>query len=179
MKKRSNSDFILSGGLWWNENNISHSLNLLISKGVQLQSGVYSKFGLMTYKDKSYKLGWYKWSNTLNDMLGGSPSLIIDNKIHIDSGKMENYILTSKQPRAGFGLNKDHVFLVTVDGRKEGRIGATIQEFANIMKDLKCENAFGGDGGGTVRLEDKSKVLNYPTENRSMNNAISIKLKEV
>lgn len=178
MKKRTNVDFIISGGLWWTDSkDVSHSLNLLLDEFKQIQSGVYSRFGLMTYRDKSYKLGWYKWEKDLKDMLGGSPSLVIDGRINIDTGTMKGSIMTNRHPRAGIGLNDDYLFLVTVDGRQKGKLGATINEFANLMLEIGCINAIGGDGGGTVRMESMDRVLNSPTENRPSNNAIGIKLK--
>lgn len=178
MRIRSNSDYIISGGLWWNDKGIAHSLNLLIHDSKQIAAGVYSRFGLVIDKDGSYKFDWYKWNNNLKSMLGGSPSLVIEGKINIDKGDMESYIMNSNQPRAGVGMNDTHFFLVTVDGRQQCMKGATVLEFALIMQDLGCLNAIGGDGGGTVRLEDKEGAINSPTENRAMNNSIGIKLKE-
>lgn len=176
MRARKDADFIISGGLWWNKDNVSHSLNLLIREGQQIQSGVYSKFGLKIFKDKTCKMEQYSWTNNLKDMLGGSPSLIKDGKKYIDKGKMENYILTSKQPRAAIGLNDTYIFLVTIDGRKPGKVGATIHELANTMLELGCTDAMAGDGGGTARIENRVGALNDPTENRASNNAITIKL---
>ncbi len=178
MRIRSESDFIINGGLWWNNKGKSHSLNLLIDQGKQVQAGVYSKFGLMIDKDGSYEFDWYKYSPNLKDMLGGSPSLVVDGKIKIDKGKMESSIINSRQPRSGIGMNDTHFFLVTIDGRQQGKKGATTMDQAILMKDLGCKYAIAGDGGGTVRMEDKNGVLNSPTENRAMNNAIGIKLKE-
>lgn len=174
MKKRTGVDFIISGGLWWTDKSgISHSLNLLIDEYQQIRAGTYSKFGFRTFRDKNFEIDWYKWDKDLKDMLGGSPSLIISGKIDI-----RNEAVKGRHPRAGIGLNKDYFFMVTVDGRQKDKTGATNQEFAEIMKDLGCENAIGGDGGGTVRLEDKNGAINSPTENRAMNNAIGVKLKE-
>ena len=177
MKARAKSDFIINGGLWWNKNNVSHSLNLLIHNRKQIQAGVYSRFGLIINKDGSFKYDWYKWDDNINHMLGGAPALIQNGKIKLDAGKMETSILSTRQPRSGTGMNSDFFFMVTVDGRQPSKPGMTIIEFANLMLGLGCTDAMAGDGGGTVRVESKTDVLNSPTENRPTNNAISIKLK--
>lgn len=176
MRLRKDADFIINGGLWWNKNNISHSLNLLIDQGKQIQAGVYSNFGLKIFKDGEFVFENYSWSNNLKDMLGGSPSLIKNSKRYIDKGKMENYILTSRQPRSAIGTNRDYIFLVTVDGRQKGKVGATIHELVTLVMNLGCIDAMAFDGGGSTRVEDVNGALNSPTENRACNNALAIKL---
>lgn len=174
MRIRTGVDYIISGGLWWTDKEeVSHSLNLLLDEYKQIRAGIYSRFGLMIYKDKSYKFGEYSWTPELRDMLGGSPSLVVDGKVKIDGEA-----ITGRHPRAGIGMNDTHFFLVTIDGRQEGMRGATNLEFANVMLSLGCEFAMAGDGGGTVRMEDRNGPINKPTENRASNNAIGIKIKE-
>ena len=174
MRVRSKVDYIISGGLWWTDRtSISHSLNLLIDEYKQIQAGVYSKFGLRTFRNKSFEIGWYKWGKDLKNMLGGSPSLVINGNIDI-----QGEAIVGRHPRAGIGMNEEYFFMVTVDGRQKGKIGATNKEFANIFVAIGAKNAIGGDGGGTVRLENKNGAINSPTENRPSNNSIGVRLKE-
>lgn len=177
MKKRTNVDFIINGGLWWTDSQgKSHSLNLLIADGKQNNEGVYSRFGLKTFADNSFKFGWYKYTKDLQGMIGGSPALVIDSKVNIDKGQMENNLISSRQPRSAVGSDDEYFYMVTVDGRQLGMPGMTINGLAKFMLSIGCKYAIAGDGGGTVRMEDKEGLLNSPLENRPCHNAIGIKL---
>lgn len=179
MQKRTNCDFIINGGFYWtDEKSVSHSLNLLIDEYKQQQAGVYSRFGLRIFKDNKYEFDWYKWSPELKDMLGGSPSLVINGEINID-GKPSGNITTARHPRTAIGMDDSHFYLVTIDGRRasQGLKGMTVDELAKFMLGLGCKNAINLDGGGSTRLMHKQTVLNKPLENRPVNNAVGIKLR--
>jgi len=182
MQKRTNMDFVINGGLYWTDaKNVSHSLNLLINEGKQVQAGVYSKFALQTFKDNSFKFDYYKWSSNVKDMIGASPSLIINSKIVLD-GNLSNDLQNSRHPRTVIGEDKDYFYLITIDGRRasQGLKGMTIEELADYMLSLKLTNAINLDGGGSTKLMYRQEVLNNPCEaNRPLNNAVGIKLKEV
>lgn len=181
MQKRTGYDFLINGGLFWYESKTgkSHSLNLLIDEGKQNNAGIYSRYGLMIYKDGSYKFGWYKWSKDLKDMIGGSPTLIIDGKINIDKGQMNGGLITARHPRSAIGVNDDYFFMVTIDGRnsKQGLYGMTINELAKFMLSIGCKYALNCDGGGSTRLMYNGKLLNKVPENRPVHNCIGVKLK--
>lgn len=181
MQKRADYDFCINGGLFWTNKNTnkSYSLSLLIDEGKQNNAGIYSKYGLITYKDGSYKFDWYKWSKDLKDMIGGSPTLIIDGKINIDKGQMKGGLITARHPRSAIGMNDDYFFMVTIDGRNKakGLYGMTINELAKYMLNIGCKYAINLDGGGSTRLMHNDSLLNKATENRPIHNTIGVKLK--
>ncbi|WP_132995864.1 phosphodiester glycosidase family protein [Sporanaerobacter acetigenes] len=171
-------DFMINGGLYWISKGKSYSLNLLFRDGKQINAGIYSRFGFIGYKDNSYKFANYKYSSDVLDILGGSPSLIVNGVISIDTKGFEKDkgIINYRHPRSAIGESNTHFFLVAVDGRKNGK-GMTIKELANFMKGLGCINAINLDGGGSTRLMQGLKVLNNPLENRAVNNMIGVYLK--
>lgn len=183
MQKRTGCDFVINGGLYWVDNKTgkAHSLNLLIDEYKQNNTGTYSRYGLMIYKDGNYKFGHYKWTSDLKDMIGGSPTLIIDGKINIDRGSMSGGLITARHPRSAIGMNDNYFFMVTIDGRRvsQGLYGMTINELANYMLSIGCKYALNNDGGGSVRMMHNGKLLNNALENRLAHNGIGIKLKEV
>ncbi|WP_352404551.1 phosphodiester glycosidase family protein [Sporanaerobacter acetigenes] len=171
-------DFMINGGLYWMSKGKSYSLNLLFRDGKQINAGIYSQFGFIGYKDNSYKFANYKYSSDVLDILGGSPSLIVNGVISIDTKGFEKDkgIINYRHPRSAIGESNTHFFLIAVDGRKNGK-GMTIKELANFMKGLGCINAINFDGGGSTRLMQGLKVLNNPLENRAVNNMIGVYLK--
>lgn len=180
MLKRTGVDFIINGGLYWiDKHSKAHSLNLLIDEGKQNNSGIYSRFGLVIDKSNNYSFGYYKWTPGLKDMLGGSPTLVIDGKVNIDKGQMKGSLITSRHPRSAIGMNDKYFYLVTIDGRRsyKGMYGMNIKELANYMLNLGCEYAINLDGGGSTRMEGKNGTINNPLENRPNHNAVGIKLK--
>ena len=180
MQKRTKVDFIINGGLFWlDANGRAHSLNLLIDEFKQNNEGIYSRSGLRTFRDGSYEFGPYKWSKDLKDTIGGSPSLIANGKINIDRPNMSGSIITSRQPRSAIGMDGKFFYMVTVDGRRasSGLRGMTINELANLMKDLKVDNAINLDGGGSTTLMAGATIINSPSErNRPLHNGVGVSL---
>lgn len=172
---------MINGGLFWydSKKNLAHSLNLLFKNNSQITAGKYSRFGLHTNKDKSYSFNWYKWNTERKDIIGGSPSLVIDGKINIDKGVMDGNLISYRHPRSAIGMNKDYLFLVIIDGRNisAGLRGMSINELAEYMLKLGCDSAINLDGGGSSKVLQGSKVLNKNNTNRSIHNAIGIKIR--
>ena len=54
------------------------------------------------------------------------------------------------------------MILVTADGREGSSIGLTLNELANLMKNLGCVNAMNLDGGGSTVMLIKGQVVNKP-----------------
>jgi len=181
MQKRTNSDFVLNGGLFFWQKGKAHSMNLLIDDFKQNNAGTYSRFGLMVYGDKSFKFGKYAWTPNLKEMLGGSPLLLQDGQIKINKGTMSGSLITSRHPRSALGMNDDYVFLVVIDGRstKTYLYGMTIDELAKYMQSIGCKDAMNLDGGYSTQLYQGQKLLNQYYNGRSVHNAIGIKLKTV
>lgn len=93
------------------------------------------------------------------------------------------HTIAGDQPRTCVGTNADGtvVYIITVDGRQHLSGGVTQEELADIALELGCANALNLDGGGSTRMiadtfwtEGDPAVVNLPTENRKVINAVAI-----
>lgn len=92
------------------------------------------------------------------------------------------HVAYGNQPRTCVGTNADGtvVYIITVDGRQYQSRGVTQEELADIALELGCVNALNLDGGGSTRMmvqtvwDNEPQVVNLPTENRKVINAVSI-----
>ena len=72
-----------------------------------------------------------------------------------------------RHPRSAIGVNRDHIFLVEVDGRQpELSVGMTLAELGDYMQKLGCELALSLDGGSSATLWFKGKVVNSPCDGK-------------
>ena len=101
-----------------------------------------------------------------------TPTLLINNKISINSKGLDRWFITSRNPRSAFGFDNEHAYTITVDGRRSDEAGVTINELVNIVKALGCTNAFNLDGGFSTRMMLNGAVVNRPMQNRAVNNTI-------
>ncbi len=96
----------------------------------------------------------------VNMAIGGGPALLRDGKPMQWSG-----LFKFRHPRTAVGWNKDHFFLVEVDGRQANiSIGMTFPELADYMAKIGCEQAMNFDGGGSATLWAFGMVKNSPSE---------------
>ncbi|MHB8521272.1 MAG: phosphodiester glycosidase family protein [Limisphaerales bacterium] len=107
--------------------------------------------------------------------IGGGPPIVRDGKVldHLDA-----YV---RNPRAAIGWNREHYFLVEVDGRQYNlSVGMTDPELAAYMVKLGCEEAMSLDGGGSATCWVYGQVMNSPSEGRErpMANALVLVHKE-
>jgi exopolysaccharide biosynthesis protein len=74
------------------------------------------------------------------------------------------YPIQGSHPRTGIGfISKDHFVLIDVDGRHPGYSrGATLEEFAQMFKNLGCTTAYNIDGGASATVYFRGKVINQP-----------------
>jgi exopolysaccharide biosynthesis protein len=115
----------------------------------------------------------------------------IDNIIGVGSQPLEDGVIKAfsnindqsvsfaeaRHPRSGFGFTADGDFvLLTIDGRQEDMAGANLREVSKVMESLDVTNAFNLDGGGSTQLVIRGasgfELLNSPSENRSVANAL-------
>ncbi len=78
---------------------------------------------------------------------GGNPRILeAGKKISID-----NPLWTQRHPRTGVGYSEDKskFYMVVIDGRSQISIGATTNEFSDLMKYLGADYANNEDGGGS------------------------------
>lgn len=91
--------------------------------------------------------------------IGGGERLLADGQVATD-GKSKD-----RHPRSIIGWNKEHLFLVVVDGRApKVAVGMTYLELANLALSLHCTEALNLDGGGSSTLWADGKVLNTPSD---------------
>ena len=92
--------------------------------------------------------------------IGGGPTLIKDGKLM----SWKDW-LNMRHPRTALGWNKQHIFLVEVDGRQiDLSLGMTFQELAEYMLKLGCQQAMNLDGGGSATLWALGMVRSSPSE---------------
>lgn len=103
---------------------------------------------------------------TLPDMtgaemaMGGGPRLVVDGK-PMNGWKSPN----QRHPRTALGWNKDHIFLMLVDGRQPGRsVGMSFQEMADYFIKIGCTHAMNLDGGGSASMWLLGQVVSSPSE---------------
>lgn len=115
--------------------------------------------------------------------IGAGPMLISNGKVNISQDNdFRKDIMRGRAPRAGIGLTKNGLMILAViEGRNpvgrvgEASIGATLEEFANILLEYGAIVAMNLDGGGSAAMViDKEKVNYYPGGSRSITNAIAI-----
>jgi len=99
----------------------------------------------------------------VNHILSGGPYLVKDGEIFVDMTAEKLGSIGGRNPRTAIGYTKDnHLILLTADGREGASIGLTLNELANIMKQLGCVNAMNLDGGGSTVMYVNGQVVNKP-----------------
>jgi Phosphodiester glycosidase len=94
--------------------------------------------------------------------IGGGPALLRNGEAMTWPG------IRMRHPRSALGWNKDHYFLVEVDGRQNSiSVGMTFPELAAYMAELGCTDAINFDGGGSATLWVMGNVMNSPSEGRA------------
>lgn len=93
-----------------------------------------------------------KWK--MKTAVGGGPVLLQNGEIKITNEeelKFTGIAISDKHPRTAMGYTKDNKLIVlVVQGRfPEIAEGATLQQEAEIFKDLNCKEALNLDGGGS------------------------------
>lgn len=131
------------------------------------------------------KFDWYI-TPSLDDYemaFGGGSMLVSQGQ---DVGKIGDYAHTVAgfHPRSAIGVDKDGttLYLVAVNGRQESSRGMRMSHLAELMISLGCYTAVNLDGGGSTNMvastlwDEDIHVVNNPTENRKVINAVGIAL---
>ena len=99
----------------------------------------------------------------VNHILSGGPYLVKDGEVFVDMTAEKLTSVGGRNPRTAIGYTKDNnLILLTADGREGASIGLTLNELANMMKQLGCINAMNLDGGGSTVMYVNGKVVNKP-----------------
>ncbi len=107
--------------------------------------------------------------NVVEDMISAGPFLVNNGIVitdYLSQGFKEAKILTGGAQRSALGLTKDNK-LILVTGSN-----LTMNQLANIMKNLNCDKAMNLDGGASSGLYAKGKMITTP--GRKLNTVLMI-----
>lgn len=94
--------------------------------------------------------------------LGGGPRLVVDGK-PVGGWRSPH----QRHPRTALGWNKDHLWLMLVDGRQPGlSVGMSFTEMADYFVKLGCTHALNLDGGGSASMWLLGQTISSPSEGR-------------
>ena len=112
--------------------------------------------------------------------IGGGPRLLRNGEIDV-TGQEERFqadITQGRAPRTALGVTASgELLLVTVNGRQSNiSIGMTLEELAELMRQLGAVDAMNLDGGGSSTMVVRGIVLNAPSDGtpRPVSNALLV-----
>jgi exopolysaccharide biosynthesis protein len=109
---------------------------------------------------------YYTQSDVYADVLFTGPLLLLDGKV-LEQDTARTFV-TYRHPRtAACTLDNGDVLLLTADGRAKEAGGYSLPELAELMQELKCQDAINFDGGGSTTLWLKGQVVNHPSDNKT------------
>ncbi len=142
---------------------------LFRDKGAREGLAFYSD-GTMKAYDETQTSGEELVNEGVINTLSFGPALLSNGEIidgiedvEVDTN-FGNHSIQGSQPRTGTGMiDKNHFVFVVVDGRSKGYSkGVTMNEFAEIFKNLGCSLAYNIDGGGSSAMYFNGEVVNNP-----------------
>ena len=107
------------------------------------------------------------WLDMTNIIQAGPLLLDEGRYVGIDEG-FDNALISVRHPRSAVGLTEagEWVFML-IDGRNGMHSsGATISEFAGLMKVYNIQYALNLDGGGSSEIIINGKIYNLPSDGR-------------
>jgi hypothetical protein len=121
-------------------------------------------FGYVRNKVKS-PAHFSKWK--MQTAIGGGPVLLQNGEIKISNNeemKFSGKAINDHHPRTAIGYTKDnHLIILVCEGRSETASGLTLNQEAQILKDLGCVEALNLDGGGSSCMLINGKETNTPS----------------
>jgi len=128
----------------------------VVAKGEESSPSIYD------LKDIEWK--WWK----MRTAVGGGPVLIHDGRIWITNKEEQLFSGgdLDRHPRTAMGYTKDgHLIILAVQGRSPGIAeGATLEEVAKMLSDLRCYEAVNLDGGGSSCMLINGKETIKPSD---------------
>jgi len=141
---------------------------IVVSDGITISQPFDRYDAIVFYKDGSAAILPQAEITSLEDVenaVGGFRMVLKD-------GELAERLSRTKEvrhPRSAVGLSSDGrtLYLLVIDGRRSGSIGATEAEIALIMKKLGAECALNLDGGGSTAMalrlpNNRVKIVNTP-----------------
>ena len=116
------------------------------------------------YELRDIEWKWWK----MRTAVGGGPVLIHDGKIWITNKEEQLFSGgdMDRHPRTAMGYTKDgRLIILAIQGRSPGVAdGATLEEEAKMLSDLKCHEALNLDGGGSSCMLVHGKETIKPSD---------------
>lgn len=122
------------------------------------------------------------WSG-MKHAIGGGPFLVKDGRIYVDT-VAQNFTSRSLgmyEPRSAVGITRDgRLLLVTVDGRQNISVGASLSEMARLLLSLGAVDAMNLDGGSSTQMVVQGRLVNSPSvrNGAAVSNGLIIKATE-
>ena len=148
-----------------NEVPIPSNRILLVGKGKGAAFLEQFKKGM----DITCAYGMYPDPGKIRHAVGGGPRLMRNDMIIIEAGRegIGERFVTARHPRTALGYNNDNLYLVTIDGRRDGySVGMSLPETAEVLLMLGAEEAINLDGGGSTTCWADGQIRNRPSDNR-------------
>ena len=128
----------------------------VVAKGEESNPSIYD------LKDIEWK--WWK----MRTAVGGGPVLIHDGRIWITNKEEQLFSGgdVDRRPRTAMGYTRDgHLIILAIQGRSPGIAeGATLEEVAKMLSDLRCYEAVNLDGGGSSCMLVNGKETIKPSD---------------
>jgi len=128
----------------------------VVAKGEESNPSIYD------LKDIEWK--WWK----MRTAVGGGPVLIHDGRIWITNKEEQLFSggEMDRRPRTAMGYTRDgHLIILAIQGRSPGIAeGATLEEVAKMLSDLRCYEAVNLDGGGSSCMLVNGKETIKPSD---------------
>ncbi len=106
--------------------------------------------------------------SSLWQILSFGPALIKEGEVVVDSNTEVSRSMSSN-PRTAIGeISPLHYIIVVSDGRTDESAGLSLLELAQVFADQGCVTAYNLDGGGSSTMYFNGKIVNVPTDGRTM-----------
>ncbi len=112
-------------------------------------------------QEQQEKVDRFKQEHEIVNAFCFGPGLVIDGEKPEDVSEYKWFDATGENPRAGIGqIDMLTYVLVAVNGRTDESVGVTLDQFADIMLELGCKQAYNLDGGNSATLAYNGTVYN-------------------
>lgn len=112
-------------------------------------------------EDQQAQVDAFKQEHEIVNAFCFGPGLVIDGEKPEDVSEYKWFDATGENPRAAIGqLDVLTYVLVAVNGRDWNTVGVTLDQFADIMLELGCQQAYNLDGGNSATLAYNGEVFN-------------------
>ena len=133
------------------------NMGIVISDGITITSANQRYDALVFYTDGSAAIvsqSLIESTGNIKNAVGGFHKILADGQLTQRTLNTE-----ARHPRSAAGISPDgkYLYLLVIDGRRLGSIGATERETALLLRSLGSEDGINFDGGGSSVL-----ALRYP-----------------